>query len=89
MSPPRLVMVMGAATTGTIVYRTILRPRHQRWGATVDEAAEQLPGDDEVANPSYVATRAIAIDVNGHSVLPAGGHGTSPAADSSSPQPRT
>jgi hypothetical protein len=70
MSLSRLVMVVGAAATGTIVYRTILRPRHQRWGATVDEAAEQLPGDNEVANPSYVATRAVTIDAAAEDVWP-------------------
>jgi ornithine cyclodeaminase/alanine dehydrogenase-like protein (mu-crystallin family) len=38
---------------------------------------------------TQVRTAAMAGVVNGHLVLPAGGLETSPAADSSSPQPRT
>jgi hypothetical protein len=70
MGPHRIFRLLGAAVAGTVVYRKVLRPRHQRWGATADEVAEQLPGDDEVANPSYVATRAITIGAAAEDVWP-------------------
>jgi hypothetical protein len=39
----------------------LARRRHLRWGATDDEVAADLPGDDRVAHADYVSTRAIAI----------------------------
>jgi len=46
------------------------RPRLMAWGATWDEVVRPLPGDDLVANPLYVATRAITIDVPAAAVWP-------------------
>jgi hypothetical protein len=39
----------------------LVRRRHLRWGATDDEVAAALPGDDRVPHPDYVSTRAITI----------------------------
>jgi hypothetical protein len=33
-----------------------------RWGATLDEHLDALPGDELVANPAIVSTRAVTID---------------------------
>jgi hypothetical protein len=38
------------------------RPRLMAWGATWDEVVRPLPGDDLVANPLYVTTRATTVD---------------------------
>jgi hypothetical protein len=38
------------------------RPRHLRWGATADEVAAPMPGDEKMPDAQYVATRAIDID---------------------------
>jgi hypothetical protein len=40
----------------------LLRHWHLRWGATDDEVAAPMPGDEIVAQPSFCATRAITID---------------------------
>jgi len=40
----------------------LLRPWHQRWGATDAEVAASLPGDDLVPECQSVITRAISID---------------------------
>jgi hypothetical protein len=61
----------------------------------VDELTANVRGFcEEVAKLSVddldrTASRFPDETVNGHLELPTGGHGTSPAADSSSPQPRT
>lgn len=43
------------------VYLFFIRPSQLRWGATTEEIRRWMPGDDLVANPSFVATRAITI----------------------------
>ena len=45
----------------------LLRPWHRRWGATDDEVAERLPGDELSAGP-WVSTHAITIDAPAHEV---------------------
>lgn len=43
---------------------------HQRWGATDDEVAAPMPGDDLVPDAQYRATRAITIDAPPEHVWP-------------------
>lgn len=52
------ILVLLLLLTG--VYFAI-RPVQLRWGATSEEVAGPLPGDDLVTNPSLFATRAITI----------------------------
>ena len=59
----------GAAAAGAGVWAA-LRPRTLAWGATSDEVVRRLPGDDLVANPLYVTTRAITIDAPTAAVWP-------------------
>jgi len=40
----------------------IFRRRHLRWGATPEEVAAWLPGDEVLPNAQFVATRAITVD---------------------------
>ena len=42
-------------------YYIAIRPSQLRWGATLEEVARPLPGDDLVAAPSLRATRAVTI----------------------------
>ncbi len=46
------------------------RPRLMARGATWDEVVRPLPGDDLVANPLYVTTRAITVDAPAAAVWP-------------------
>ena len=39
----------------------LMRSRHLRWGATDDEVAATLLGDDRQPQPDYVSTRALTI----------------------------
>jgi hypothetical protein len=50
------------------VYYGFLRPRWLAWGATRDEVAGALPGDDVVPNPTAGSTRAITIDAEADEV---------------------
>jgi hypothetical protein len=42
-------------------YVRAVRPRLARWGATADEVASAMPGDDEVPDPQPAATRAVTV----------------------------
>lgn len=51
-----------ALAGGAVVYaESRLRPRYERWGATDDEVARMLPGDEFVPGAGDVATRAVTI----------------------------
>ena len=58
----------GAATA--LGYRELLRPWHQRWGATDEEVHATLPGDDLVAEPATQVTRGITVNASPEQVWP-------------------
>lgn len=64
-----LLVAAGLVGAGTMAYRSLVRPWHRRWGATVDEVAVVLPGDELVAD-AHGTTRAIDIDATPESVWP-------------------
>ena len=53
-----LILVMAA-------YVLFCRPYQLQWGATAIEIARFMPGDEINPNPSFRATRAITIDIQG------------------------
>jgi hypothetical protein len=59
-----LVIAAGAA------YAKAWRPWQLRWGATDEEVARSLPGDDMVATTTFNATRAISIGAPPERVWP-------------------
>ena len=68
-----LITVVGvAASTAAIarLYRRFLRDWVLTWGATADEAAWPLPGDDLVDAADIVATRAIGIEAPPSAIWP-------------------
>ena len=48
----------------------LYRRWHQRWGATDEEVAAAMPGDDLIDDVAYLATRAITIDAPPAAVWP-------------------
>ena len=54
----------------SLVYRWVVRPWHQRWGATPDEVKDMMPGDELVPHPTLCATRGITIDARALDVWP-------------------
>jgi hypothetical protein len=51
-------------------YVRAVRPRLARWGATADEVASAMPGDDEVPDPQLAATRAVTVGAPPEAVWP-------------------
>lgn len=51
-------------------YLRVLRPRVLRWGATIEDLARTMPGDEVVASPHFNATRAITINATPEDIWP-------------------
>ena len=68
----RRAAAAGAAVIGTAVagYILLVRRWQLRWGATDEECDAALPGDDLIANPDLVATRAITVPAAADQVWP-------------------
>jgi hypothetical protein len=60
-------LVGGAGIAG---YTFVIRPWHQRWGATRAEAEGRLPGDELITDPRYRTTRAVSIRASAGDVWP-------------------
>src|SRR2546422_155339 len=67
-----LARVAGAvAGLGALgLYFRVLRPMQLRWGATDDEVQRALPGDDNVPQPTFNATRAVTVDAQPEEIWP-------------------
>lgn len=59
-----------AADLPRFVTAPLVRGWHRRWGAINTEVAAEMPGDDLIEDPSYVATRAITINAPPSEVWP-------------------
>jgi len=66
----RSYLVLAGAGAAAVVGYLAWRPRMLRWGATKQEAAEALPGDDRTPHPRVQSTRAITIDAPSEKVWP-------------------
>ncbi len=65
--------VSGLALGGSAAlaaYLRLIRPWQLRWGATDDEVARPLPGDDHVPRPTFNATRAVTITARPEEIWP-------------------
>lgn len=60
---------VGGLVAVLVVYLVVVKPWHLRWGATDDEVARAMPGDDLVPGAG-AATRAIGIDAEPEAVWP-------------------
>jgi hypothetical protein len=60
----------GLAGAALAAYTFAVRPWHLRWGATAQEVARPLPGDELVADPSASATHAITIHAPADAIWP-------------------
>jgi hypothetical protein len=57
----RMVRVVTSGAVVLALYRFVLRSRQLRWGATDEEVADTMPGDDLLVHSDLTATRAITI----------------------------
>ena len=60
------VIAVGAGAA----YLLAVRPWQLGWGATGEERAATLAGDDLIANPDLIATRAIPVGTSAEQVWP-------------------
>jgi hypothetical protein len=65
-----LAGVAAAAVGAAFLYWKFVREPILRWGATAEEAAARLPGDELLEDADGVATRAITIDAPRSAVWP-------------------
>ncbi len=65
----RLVLAM-AGSILVALYHWVIGPWQRRWGATDDEIADTLPGDELVAEPREQCTRAITIRARPEEIWP-------------------
>jgi hypothetical protein len=61
------IAVLALTLTG---YLACARPYQPRWGATAQEVARAMPGDELDPQPTFLATRAITIDVTAAQIWP-------------------
>ena len=59
-----------AAAAAALSYPWLFRRPCLTWGARPEEVTSELPGDDLLADPDIVATRAISIDAPSAAVWP-------------------
>ncbi len=65
------VVLLGAVAGGvTAGYFKFLRTLHMTWGATQEEVAATLPGDELMPKPKVVSTRAVDINAPASAVWP-------------------
>lgn len=64
------IAALVTAAAGTVLYVACLRPRMMVWGATPAEAAQPMPGDELIADPCVVTTRAVTIEAPPERVWP-------------------
>ena len=62
--------VLMAAVVGVAAFVKVYRPWHQHWGATDDEVAGEMPGDELLPVADFHPTRAITIAARPEEVWP-------------------
>ncbi|HEX6221987.1 MAG TPA: hypothetical protein VF115_12905 [Acidimicrobiia bacterium] len=62
-----VAIALALALAGYVIF---YRPRQLRWGATNEEVARPMPGDDIVAQPVFNATRAVTVDARPDEIWP-------------------
>ncbi len=66
----RTVIAAAALALLAAAYQRLVRARVVNWGATPDEVAARIPGDELLEDAEVVATRAITVDAPPEAVWP-------------------
>jgi hypothetical protein len=73
-APARVVgtaaIAIAAGAMLAAAYQRLLRARVLNWGATPDEVAARIPGDELLEDAEVVATRAITVDAPPEAIWP-------------------
>ena len=65
-----VLVALAAVAVAVVAYLTVLRPRLVRWGASDEEVARPMPGDDIAGPGARCTTRAITIGAPAGQVWP-------------------
>jgi hypothetical protein len=66
----RIPSVVCVVAVVLLAYFVLARPYQLRWGATTEEIARPMPGDDLDLTPAFLSTRAITIDTSAEAIWP-------------------
>jgi hypothetical protein len=62
--------LLGVAAGAAIAYVRVVRPWQTRWGATDEEVARLMQGDEMIVEPDWLATRAVTVEALPEQVWP-------------------
>ena len=63
-------LVALAVVAAAVIFFGLYRPWHLGWGATAEELAQRMPGDEIVRRPVFNATRAVTVNARPEDVWP-------------------
>lgn len=63
-------ILAGLLILAGLAYFTLVKPWYYRWGATDEEVNASLPGDELVANPKILRTKAVTVQAPPEQVWP-------------------
>lgn len=66
----RVALIAAYLVSLASLYFVFWRPWHLRWGATEEEVALRMLGDDVVTKPSFDATRAVTVRARPEHIFP-------------------
>ena len=64
------VVLVALAAVAVVTYLRFIRPWQLRWGATDEEVARAMPGDDVVKSPTFNATRGVTVQARPEEIWP-------------------
>ena len=67
---PGLLIAAAVQAAAVVCYLELIRPRQVRWGATDEEIARPMPGDDIAGPGARCTTRAVTIRASAGQVWP-------------------
>ncbi|OJF11877.1 hypothetical protein [Couchioplanes caeruleus] len=67
---PRMLMAAAGVLAAAVALSAPARRRYLTWGATPEEAAGPLPGDDLLPGATLISTRAVTVDAEPGAVWP-------------------
>jgi hypothetical protein len=62
--------IFAAVVAAALGFFGLYRPWHLRWGATSEDLARSMPGDEIVHRPIFNATRVVSIDARPEDIWP-------------------
>jgi hypothetical protein len=62
--------IVVAVVAFAVAFFGLYRPWHLKWGATPEDLARSMPGDEIVPRPIFNATRALTIDARPEDIWP-------------------